>query len=76
MVIEKKRYVIMRNNRTEVLCGCKGYYYFHAISDLGNRKIKTYKTPPTEAPVFGVGYNFEVVPVFETIQIPVERGMV
>lgn len=71
MVIEKKRYVIMRNNRTEVMCGCKGCYYFHAISDLGSRKIKTYKTPPTEAPVFGVGYNFEVVPVLETIQIPV-----
>lgn len=74
MVIEKKRYVIMRKNRTEVLCGCKGYYYFHAISDLGSRKIKTYKTPPTEAPVFGVGYNFEVVPILETIQIPVEGG--
>lgn len=76
MVIEKKRYVIMRNNRTEVLCGCKGCFYFHAISDLGNIKIKTYKTPPTEAPVFGVGDNFEVVPILETIQIPVEGGAV
>ncbi len=74
MEISKTRYIIMRNQRTEVLCGCKGRYLFHAVSDIGNRKIKTYKTRPKGTPyvdgVWGHPKDYEVVQVTETIRIP------
>lgn len=42
MKIERKRWVIMRNNRTEIFCGLARNYNFKPIDNIGNTAIKTY----------------------------------
>lgn len=42
MRIERKRWVIMRNNRTEIFCGLARNYQFKNVNDIGNTAIKTY----------------------------------
>ncbi len=42
MKIERKRWVIMRNNRTEIFCGLARHYQFKKVSEIGNTAIKTY----------------------------------
>ena len=44
MKIERKRYVVMRNNRTEIWCGLAQNYKFKKIDDIGETPIKTYQT--------------------------------
>lgn len=76
MVIQSKKYAVMRNNRTEILCGIKGYFRFHSVKDLKNKTIKTYKTPHINFPyiLHGDKSGYEIVPVVETIQIPDEKS--
>lgn len=42
MKIERKRWVIMRNNRTEIFCGLARNYTFKPVSEIGNTAAKTY----------------------------------
>lgn len=42
MRIERKRWVIMRNNRTEIFCGLARNYQFKKVNEIGNTAIKTY----------------------------------
>ena len=42
MKIERKRWVIMRNNRTEIFCGLARNYQFKKISEIGDTAVKTY----------------------------------
>lgn len=42
MKIERKRWVIMRNNRTEIFCGLARSFNFKPVDNIGNTAIKTY----------------------------------
>ncbi len=42
MRIERKRWVIMRNNRTEIFCGLARRYQFKNVNDIGDTAVKTY----------------------------------
>ena len=42
MKIQRKRWVIMRNNRTEIFCGLARNFNFKLVDDIGNTAIKTY----------------------------------
>lgn len=42
MRIERKRWVIMRNNRTEIFCGLARNYQFKNVNDIGDTAVKTY----------------------------------
>ena len=41
-MINRIRYVIMRNNRTEILCGMAEHFRFKKINELEKTPIKTY----------------------------------
>ena len=70
MKIERKRYIVMKNNRTEVWCGLSKNLYFKPISDIGETAIKTYRTEKQAlASCSSWNKDFEVVPVIETIEI-------
>lgn len=70
MKIERKRYVVMRNNRTEIWCGLTKQFRFKNISDIGEVAIKTYRTKNQAlAGCSSWDRDFEVVPVIETIEI-------
>lgn len=42
MNIKRKRFVLMRNNRTEIWCGLARHYHWTKLSELENSPIKTY----------------------------------
>lgn len=42
MKIERTRWIIMRNNRTEILCGMGNHFKFKNINDLDRAPLKTY----------------------------------
>lgn len=42
MEIKRKRYIITRNNHTEIFCGLARDYKFKNINDIGDTAIKTY----------------------------------
>lgn len=42
MRIERKRWIIMRNNRTEIFCGLARHYQFKNVNDIGDTAVKTY----------------------------------
>ncbi len=42
MKIQRKRWVIMRNNRTEIFCGLTRNYGFKSVKEIGNTAVKTY----------------------------------
>lgn len=44
MEIKRTRYVVMRNNRTEIMCGSARNAGFRDINDIKNVSIKTYCT--------------------------------
>lgn len=70
MKIERKRYVIMRKNRTEIWCGLSRDFYFKSIDDIGNTAVKTYRTKKqAEAGCSSWNRDFEAVPVIESIEI-------
>lgn len=70
MKIERKRYVVMRNNRTEIWCGLAKHFHFRNISDIGEVAIKTYRTKNQAlAGCSSWDRDFEVVPAIETIEI-------
>lgn len=44
MKIERKRWVIMRNNRTEIFCSLTRHNQFKKVSEIRNTAIKTYSS--------------------------------
>ena len=63
MRIERERWVIMRNNRTEIFCGLASNYTFKPIDNIGNTAIKTYKSENTALRSFANSWyrpDFEV----------------
>ena len=56
MRIERKRYVVMRKNRTEVWCGLAKNFSFRPISEIKDVSVKTYDLSEEE--------------MFETITCP------
>ena len=70
MNITRKRFVIMRNNRSEVWCGLSKHFYFKPISEIKDTSVKTYRSQAqAEAGCSSWDRNFEVVPAMETIVI-------
>ena len=70
MNITRKRFVIMRNNRSEVWCGLSKHFYFKPISEIKDTSVKTYcSQAQAEAGCSSWDRNFEVVPAMETIVI-------
>lgn len=66
MKIERKRYVVMRKNRTEIWCGLAQHYKFKKIDEIGETPIKTYRTKNQAMSCSSWDRDFEVVEVVET----------
>lgn len=63
MRIERERWVIMRNNRTEIFCGLARNFTFKPIDNIGNTAIKTYRSKNTALSSFDSSWHrpdFEV----------------
>lgn len=70
MKIERIRYVVMRNNRTEIWCGLSREFHFVKIDELKNTAIKTYRTKKqAESGCSSWDRDFEVVECKEIIDI-------
>lgn len=70
MKIVRNRYVVMRNNRTEIWGGCAKHFYFKPVSDIGDFQVKSYRSEAQAwASCSSRDENFEVVPVVETIEV-------
>lgn len=68
MRIERKRYVVMRKNRTEVWCGLAKHFSFRPISEIRDVSVKTYRSEAqARSGCSSWDRDFEVVPVIETI---------
>ena len=69
MKIERKRYVVMRNNRTEIWCGISRRFSFKKIDEINNASIKTYDSESrAESSCSSWDRDFEVVEITETIE--------
>ena len=69
MKIERKRYVVMRKNRTEIWCGLAKNFCFVPVSELKDTAIKTYRTENQAlSGCSSWDKDFEVVPVLEIIE--------
>ena len=74
MKIRRKRYVIMRKDRTEIWCGLSKAFKFAPVSEIKDTAIKTYRTKNQAlAGCSSWDRNFEVVSVWETIEIDKEE---
>lgn len=77
MTIARKRYVVMRKNRTEIWCGLAQHYTFKKIDEIGETSIKTYRTKNQAMSCSSWDRDFEVVEVIETFistDHPTEKG--
>ena len=67
MKIERKRFVVMRKNRTEIWGGLAQHFKFRPISDIGEFAIKTYRSEKQAYTCSSWDRDFEVVPISEII---------
>lgn len=75
MKIERKRWVIMRNNRSEIFCGLARNYCFKPIDNIGNTAIKTYLSADKALSGFESSWRWsvenveavEIIEKFETV---------
>lgn len=68
MWIERKRYVVMRKNRTEVWCGLAKAFSFRPISEIKDVSVKTYRSEAqARSDCSSWDRDFEAVPVIEMI---------
>ena len=68
MRIERKRYVVMRRNRTEIWCGLSKYLSFRPITEVKGVFVKTDRSAAqARSGCSSWGREFEVVPVIEVI---------
>lgn len=69
MKIERKRYIVMRNNRTEIWCGNARAYHFRSINDITNVNIVSYHSEKKVlASCSSYDRDFEVVEITETLE--------
>jgi len=75
MEIQRYRYIIARNNRTEIFCGSSNNHSFEKISDLQEKKIsiQTYATEKLaksrfEASWWNIDFEYEIIKVLEVIR--------
>lgn len=69
MKIERTRYAVMRNNRTEIWGGISRNYYFVKLDELKDIAIKTYRTrKQAESSCSSWDKNFEVVEIKEILE--------
>lgn len=69
MKIQRKRYVVMRRNRTEIWCGLSKNFSFRPVSEVKDVSVKTYRSEnQAVAGCSSWDRGFEVVPVIETIE--------
>lgn len=74
MKIERERWVIMRNNRTEIFCGLARNFNFKPVDNLGNTAIKTYLSRDKalasfERSWFGPSFEVEAVRIKESYEL-------
>ncbi len=67
MKIVRTRYVVMRNNRTEIWGGLAQHFSFRDINNLKDFPIKTYRTAKQAQTCSSWDRDFEVVQITETI---------
>ena len=73
MKIERERYVVMRNGRTEIWCGLARNYRFCRVDDLANTAIKTYRSAAQAwSGCSSHSHDFEIVKCKEIIEIEEE----
>ena len=69
MEIKRIRYVVMRNNRTEIWCGLSKHFRFEKVDNIKDTAIKTYRTEnQARSGCSSWDRNFEVVKVEEIIK--------
>ena len=68
MEIERTRYIILRNNRTEIFCGASKNHSFEKIEDIQNKKIsiQTYATEKLARSSFehswwNINFDYEIL---------------
>ena len=71
MRIERERWIIMRNNRTEIFCGLARNYTFKPIDNIGNTAIKTYRSKNTALSSFDSSWYR---PDFEVEAVKIKEG--
>ena len=76
MDIERTRYVVTKNNRTEIFCGASRNHSFEDINDIQNKKIsiQTYATEKIaksnfERSWWNIDFDYEVLEVKEKIEL-------
>ena len=73
MKIQRDRYIILRNNRSEILCGLSRQFHFKKIDEIANAAIKTYNSYKKAESALNC-WNLhwtkgcEIIPVVETIE--------
>ena len=78
MRIERRRWVIMRNNRTEIFCGLARNYQFKKVDDIGNTAIKNYLSKNKALSAFDNSWikpdfdveAVEIIESYETVNAP------
>lgn len=80
MEIERTRYIIMRNKRTEIFCGASRNHNFENIEELKNKKIsiQTYVTEKIAKSSFehswwSIDFDYEILKVNEKIELLEEK---
>ena len=74
MKIRRKRWVIMRNNCTEIFCGLARSFNFKPVDNIGNTAIKTYLSKNKALARFESSWDgtpdfkFEAVEITETYE--------
>lgn len=67
--IQRKRYIVMRRNRTEVWCGISKHFSFRNVDEIKDVSVKTYRSEAqAKAGCSSWDRDFEVVPAIETIE--------
>lgn len=69
MKVQRKRYIVMRRNRTEVWCGLSKNFSFRNVNEIKDVSVKTYRSEAqARSGCSSWDKDFEVVPVIETIE--------
>lgn len=73
MKIQRDRYIILRNNRSEILCGLSRQFHFKKIDEIANAAIKTYNSYKKAESALNCWNSHwtkgcEIIPVVETIE--------
>lgn len=74
MIIQRNRFTIMRNSRTEIWGGLHKAFKFYPIEKTKSCQIKTYATKDkAELAKQFIKSDCEIVPIIETIEIESEN---